>query len=130
MTRNAHGSRHGGHLADIPLPHIRKYPGNEGPRPVEVSVAQYAGFPHWHVTINESSNPIWDEATEYWTTAWDDRSEETRGRIFHQQCQTQGEAKNWIALIISTEFNNGEGYAFNFTDDEWRPPFIIVKEGD
>ena len=86
----------GGYLKDLPLPHRRKFPGEEL-RSVWISVSRYSavGGCHYYVSIREENNPIWDPRTNGernsdflgtaygdkivgWHRAWDD--EEGNGK--------------------------------------------------
>lgn len=62
----------GGHLADIPEPHIRKFPNPFVKREVKITISRYYGYgEHYYVSVKEESNPIWNGST--WVDAWDDK---------------------------------------------------------
>jgi len=61
----------GGHLADIPLPHIRFFPNPYFRRKVTITISRFYGYgPHYYVSISQESNPIWNG--KEWQIAWDD----------------------------------------------------------
>ena len=69
----------GGYLKDIPLPHRRFWPGAPRKKSVRIRIMRYYGQgPHYHTSLKEEHNPIWDTIEGTWRESWDD--EEGRGR--------------------------------------------------
>lgn len=104
----------GGYLREIPEPHRRKWPESKERRTVSVSLGRFTGFPHWHVTIREEDNPIWDsrDAAEWkrpgeaigWTLCWDDHSAERKGKTFDGTFDSQSEAMRFIEQVTQEYF--------------------------
>jgi len=105
----------GGYLKDIPEPHKRMFPG-EKKRAVKVTVMKYdmvAGGIHYHVTMEEGSNPIWDSSVEDWRGAWDD--DDLGGAIEHETTDTIGQATDFIKRVWSEKFSDDTHYLHSFT---------------
>ena len=71
---------YGGKFEEIPEPHVYFWPASQTKRKVTVKIMRYYGYgPHYHVSMREEDNPIWDGRTdEYheggptgWVTPWD-----------------------------------------------------------
>lgn len=84
--------RFGGHLSDIPKPHIRMFPNTVGrKRRVNFAVDSWVGMgqgaKHFYVKMRQEDNLIWDESDGIWTQAWDDE-------------EADGSTKEWTELSI------------------------------
>lgn len=110
----------GGHIKDIPEPHVRRFPAPPGSkdwdgtpllRDVRVQAVKY--FQHWHIRIREEDNPVWDPNPNVafnhpdepigWSEPWDD--EGGKGRVFLNSSHGSSvEARKWIASIIRRHF--------------------------
>jgi hypothetical protein len=79
INYNANSTLHGGHLSDIPLPRIRRWPGCPDKRKITIRITRYydVGI-HYFLTIFEEDNPLWNEKNQEWQFAWDDK--EYRGK--------------------------------------------------
>jgi hypothetical protein len=140
------GELSGGHLKDIPLPHLRRSP-RYAPRLVRIVIQHYAGIGvHWYVDIREEHNPIWNpltnaeahpdwdniQGTEWgqevigWQSAWDD--DKGKGRTFHSpRLKSPHQAQNWIRETIAKHFQPESDYDFRdvLAGKRW-----FYKEGD
>ncbi len=114
----------GGHLEDIPKPHVRKFPGPKK-RTVKVILGQWYGQAHHvYATLKEEDNPIWDSKESGWRMAWDDR--EGEGRIFRQHFDDFASARVWIDKTTKKEFPKATHELVDeMTDKRWH-----YKEGD
>jgi hypothetical protein len=74
------GITHGGWLKDVPDPHIYYWPGAEDKRKLYARIMRYYGIgPHYHVSISQEDNPVWDctidkyrkDEPRGWVTTWD-----------------------------------------------------------
>ena len=100
--RQGAGHIYGGHIADLgPGPQGRMYP-QMGPRPVEMSVMQFAMYPHYHVRLQEEENPIWDSREGVWRVCWDDT--ESKGRLFTESFRSWGAMRHWVWRMMQTTF--------------------------
>jgi len=95
----------GGYLKDLSKPYKRQFPGDKKRR-VEVRVMQYYGIGiHFYVSVREEENPIWDEKENYWTTCWDDKSEETRGKRFSDRFVDYEDVEIFIKETFEKNFS-------------------------
>lgn len=62
----ANNQMFGGHLENIPEPHIYKWPGCERKRTVTVRIMRWPGNPHYHVSVNQEDNPVWNSLPKEW----------------------------------------------------------------
>ncbi len=122
----------GGHLKDIPLPHVRYWPGSFKKKEVRIRIMRYygAGGVHYYASLQEDSNPIWNSAEGYWQEAWDDL--EGKGRDewgiddWPNRLRSYQLTKLKIQEILAREFPP-EAYEYvwdDMTDER------IEKEGD
>lgn len=62
MGRSSKRYCYGGHICDVPLPHVRKYPGDE-PRVVSAKLTSWVGYApgasHWFASLEEEHNYHW-----------------------------------------------------------------------
>jgi hypothetical protein len=110
---------HGGHLKEIPEPHIRRYPNPYEKRQVKIRVSSWVGVSvgavHTYVRVHEEENPLWrpawDEEIEpgrmvhwedAWQAAWDDK--EAAGREFEKDVLHLKQAAKWLAGILKKNF--------------------------
>lgn len=116
----------GGHVAEIPLPHIRKWPGHSTKRPVSVAIQVYAVGVHYSANVKEEDNPIWNPLTqaqanptwkeiqrpesEYgkqvvgWQASWDDV--EGKGKqFFSDRCLSRHWVIRWLEEILAKHFS-------------------------
>lgn len=147
----------GGCLKDIPKPHVRQWPNDDGvKRDVAFHVATYLSIGcHYHVSFNQDANPIWNpqtneeakptweaiQGTGYgrrvigWQHAWDD--EEGKGRVGGEVFSTKWKAARYIRLVVALVFP-GHRITVNAMDlDEWlveqeheESEFYYKREGD
>jgi hypothetical protein len=103
---DAGSSRHGGYLAEIPEPHVRMFP---GPRKRVVRVMPARIFRHYHTSMREQDNPIWDGRPKRgvltgpaWTTAWDD--DEGKGRTLFEIFDNLTQVGLWVAKMTKLYF--------------------------
>lgn len=114
--KNPDVGRMGGNLADIPEPHIRLYPNPHNRRPVKVSISQFWGFAHFWASLTEAENPIWNGTLHGpswgkhyenkvigWQLSWDD-DEGKKVRRFEKECNTESEARRFIASTLKKHF--------------------------
>lgn len=84
------------YLANHPFPLIRKFPGDK-PRKVTVRIDRWPGNPHYHVSIKEEPNPVWDdERADWYETYYDDSG---RGAQFSCKFFSPKNADAFIKLI-------------------------------
>lgn len=111
---------HGGHVKDVPQPHVRRFPAPPGakdydgtPLRREVRIQAVNYFHHWHVRVIEDDNPLWNPSPNVdfmrpeqpigWTEPWDDA--EGAGRSFtNSEHGDRAGARRWIASIIRRHF--------------------------
>jgi hypothetical protein len=103
----------GGHLSEIPEPHVRMFPG-ENKRRVSVSIAVYdiVGGRHYRVSLYEDDNPIWDCRT---------RKQEAPGiyeRVVRQcmEKDTKADEEYWAQACgwrLAWDDDNGRGREFH-----------------
>jgi hypothetical protein len=80
MSKKDAGMKSGGYLREIPKPHVRMFADKRRRRKVSVTIGVFYGIGHhYHVTMSEEDNPIWNCAENCWQFAWDDKN--YRGRI-------------------------------------------------
>lgn len=98
---------HGGKLADVPKPHIYRsqVPGMK--RIVRVHSARYLGGGHYHVSLSEDDDELWDQSSKCWRAAWDDEAK--AGRRFEERLNRASEVAPWFARMIAEHFA-GDGY--------------------
>ena len=99
---------HGGNVAEIPLPHIRRFP---GPAERVVKIIPSRIFQHYHTRIEEEDNPIWNSDSNLWQEPWGD--EEGRGRSFFRILDTPGDVERWVEEVVAEHFSGG---GYHFTD--------------
>ena len=91
----------GGHIKDYPNAR-RMFPGKKK-RLVSVSIHKYYGIgAHFHVTLSEENNPIWDAKEKGWRECWDDTK--AKGRIEFTRAQSLTSARAWIEKTMAKEF--------------------------
>lgn len=137
--------RRGGHIEDIPKPHIRKWPTSKQKRSITIRIMRFDSMrKHYHVSINQESNPIWD-ATENefdpgkpigWTTAWDDLEGHGLNEWelidkepgFQHTYILKIEAEKAVEKIVKKYFPDHEIYFDNLTGDEFKDPYAGKHE--
>jgi len=105
----------GGHLVEIPEPHVRLWPNPNTKQPVRIAIGRFSGYPHYWASLTEKFNPIWNptlygvewggelaEKPIGWQEAWDDKK--GRGRTFEEECDSESQAKNFIQRTLLKEF--------------------------
>ena len=109
LAKNRHLS--GGHLKDIPKPHIRYFDDRRRKREVKVSILKFEGYGiHYHVDIKEEDNPILDIGENHssgkpcWHACWDD--EKGRGKLFAKKFNSTSDAAHYIKEVWHEEFEN------------------------
>ncbi|MCK5614474.1 hypothetical protein KAR91_72085 [Candidatus Pacearchaeota archaeon] len=119
----------GGHLKDIPKPHLRKWadaqpmmlglnrweqkqpPTNEKRR-ITISFSSYVGTAainatHYIVRIEEETNPIWNSDTEQWQNPWDyDSSDDDI--VFREEFTLATRAVDWAKIMVDEHFSGDE----------------------
>lgn len=101
---------YGGHLADIPLPHRRCFPG-EWPRLVKVELTSWIGYSagakHWYADIEEEDNYLWDSAEKCWRIAWDDaKGKGRRERVEFAGPDGRDRALKWIRSVVRKRYSD------------------------
>lgn len=109
---------YGGHLEDVPKPHVRMYPAPKGAlvrkRRVKIRLYTYSGTSfgatHWYADVDEEKNPIWCRRVEFpyekeahWKELWDDR--EGEGKRISGHLSTREEALAWAEATCAEEFS-------------------------
>ncbi len=85
------------YVEDHEHPFKRKFPAEGLLRKVVVRVDRWPGNPHFHVSIKEEANPVWDEERSDWfETFWDDNG---RGAEFSCKFWKRQNAEAYIKLI-------------------------------
>lgn len=72
---------YGGYLRDLPEPVVRFWPTDDPKAPrrkVELSINRFSIGRHYHISLKEEHNPVWNPSTLSWEIPWDD--EEGRGK--------------------------------------------------
>jgi hypothetical protein len=136
--------RNGGYLKDIPRPHFRMFGpiGRKWPqhipryrklRELHISVYQYAGFPHYFVTLRQEDNYIWDTRREdtdppdfkgRWHKAWDDKRGE--GKTIHS-----GELNNRLEVNAFIKKHVRRFPRHKIRWDGWsRKLYMYYRQGD
>jgi len=124
----------GGYLAELPKPWKRMFPGRSKRR-VSVSIYKYYGLgQHYWVSLHEEGNPIWDRANKCWRSAWDDKSDDTKGRLFSRRCLSLVSARSYVEKIQKKFFPNKthklDVNAVNLSEPDEKVWLGIYKEGD
>jgi hypothetical protein len=128
-----------GSIAEIPPPHLRKFPSDTETRKVTVTISRWGGIwggGHYHITLREEPNPVWDSRNrDYgdhsvigWRTPEDDL--DGMGREFKSVFKTQNAAQSWARGIISTHFENGQGHYEIIKMGGIRCRWFYKREGD
>lgn len=89
------------YLEDHPFPLKRKFPGKDR-RKVIVRIDQWPGNPHFHVSIKEEENPVWDEEKADWYDTYQD--DNGRGAQFSVKFWKRKNADAFIKLIWNDWF--------------------------
>jgi len=93
----------GGHLKEVPKPHVRWYDKRRGKRLVKVTVMGFWGIGHhYYVTLREDSNGIWNTKEECWQECWDDPK--ARGQQFDKKFGNMVLAAAWVKEIAKKHF--------------------------
>ena len=109
---------YGGHLAEMPGPIKRRWPGSVSTREVSIKISTWVGHDHGaeHYTlhIEEEFNPILDEAKKVWRQCYDDH----KGYGFNCEIKFPNEtnAKNVAEAIIKEMFSGAE-HSIKWDDD-------------
>jgi hypothetical protein len=124
---SARGSISGGHLKDIPQPHVRKFPG-PSPRQVTIAIKRYFGIGHhYYGSVDEENNPIWNSEDNAWQETWDDR--EGKGRTFSSLGDVSIDViHQWIRRILDEHFQPKADY--EFVSALWSSVEWFYREGD
>lgn len=78
-------------------PFKRKFPQEGLLRKVVIRIDRWPGNPHYHVSIKEEANPVWDgERNDWFETFWDDGG---RGAEFNCKFWKKENAEAFIKLI-------------------------------
>ena len=98
---------HGGKLKEIPKPWKREFPSKTKKQRVYTNIHSYRGFVpgaiHWHASLEEENNLIWNRKKRCWQMAWDD--EKAKGRCFLGAAfMSQVEAHDWIEQMRQDNF--------------------------
>lgn len=117
LDRKINHSTSGGHLADIPLPHIRYWPGADRKRRLTIGISRFYGVgEHYYLRIVQEKNPIWNSQEGYWHTAWDDEdgngTTETQlyfdGKISKTKFSSYAEITGYAKWVAKTHFPDHE----------------------
>lgn len=84
------------YLEDHEFPFKRKFPCKDR-RKVVVRIDQWPGNPHFHVSIKEEENPVWDEERGDWYSTF--RDDNGRGAQFSCKFWKMVNADAFIKLI-------------------------------
>ena len=116
----------GGTLKEIPRPHVRRFP-KYGSRPVDIRIMKFYSIGrHYHVSIHESNNPIWDRKRKAWVTPWSD--ERGRGRSINEKFNTVEVAEAFVKETVKKNFN-GSKYEVSY-EGEGKFPKWLYRDGD
>ncbi len=131
----------GGHLKNIPLPLIRRYPSEIGElRRVTVHYSTWVGVglgaTHYYGRVEEEKNAYWDSKEERWQRSWDD--EEAEGQSFSQESDTPTEAIDYTKKIVAEHFSDETLYKVDWNEldyfrENWIPKTVAhlyKREGD
>jgi len=137
---DAWGTTRGGYLADIPAPHLRRWPADARARRVTVDITSWIGVSigarHYYCRVVEEDNPIWNPVLETvgadagkphgWTYPWDDK--EGKGQSFrNNKLFSEHAAIVWAKGVIATHFA-GTRYAVEWPDHLERR--ALPRDGD
>ncbi len=126
----------GGHLAELPKPHFRRYGKHRKElRPVRVGVHKYLGLgQHYYVSLSEADNPIWDAKEKGWRLCWDDSG--GKGELLHNRFGSLTSATLWVRTQAKKRFPasryklSADVSYTNLEESEEQTWFGHFKEGD
>ena len=100
----------GGHMKDLPEPHVLKWPNKRGvKRDVRVVLSTWVGVglgaTHYYVRVEEEDNYIWDG--ERWARPWGGIPDQ-EGQSFGGQFDNPLQCRDYAKEIITEHFSNGE----------------------
>lgn len=126
----------GGYLKDVPLPHKRRWPGEERQREVRAQVSRYlgGGGRHYYASMEQEQNPIWDtsDAADWgrsgqemgWICCWDDKG--CRGAMLTTRpFDTHIQAMLWFDKMMQERFPDHELIVSDYSGE-----FYYTTEGD
>lgn len=76
------------------------------PRRVSISIQSFwgAGGEHYHVTISESDNPLWNHERECWQECWDDKDQDRKGAITWEKFDRLSEALDFVLALVKEKY--------------------------
>lgn len=98
----------GGHIADVPAPHVRYHSLVGAPRrEVVVTVTKFIMGSHHHVSMAEEDDPIWDRTVDKyqdgtWRRCWDDDA--GRGLVLRTEYVHTRWIEPWIQRMVAQHF--------------------------
>jgi len=114
----------GGHLKDVPKPHVRFFSDQRYRRKVYLTCGIYSGIGiHFHVMLQEEHDDLWDSKENCWRQSWDDV--EGKGRSFSETFATEPEAKEWARKIARRHFRRHKIMTMGGLRHRW-----FYREGD
>jgi hypothetical protein len=123
-------SYYGGNPEDIPKPWKKKFPGKEK-RLVEIAVVIFSVGVHYHTSISEEDNPVWDSSGDCgggWRTFWH-HPKNLRGRFFEQSCATPYHAKKFIDETLRKFPKKTHKVVWKYGEEYIKTEYI-QREGD
>ena len=127
----------GGHLADLPKPHIPLYSKHSQKlgvrRPVHVSIMVFYGLGrHYYVDIREEANAFWDSRTDpvfrtgpHWARPWR-LDPKHAGRSEHGRFDNMLDATRFVREVVKKYFPK----TTHIVSDEQQRTRWFYREGD
>ncbi len=116
---------HGGELSEITPPHIRFFDVSRRKREVTVSVMMFYGIgQHYHVTLRQQENPVWNRRYHRWQSLRYDKGSE--GRRVDTKFDSYEEAETFIRRVMRWVFPNHRAMRDDATGRRW----FYKRDGD
>ena len=115
----------GGELSKITPPHVRFFDVSRRKREVVVSVMTFYGIgEHYHVTLKQQENPVWNRYRRRWQSPRYDRDSD--GRRVSEKFDTCKEAETFIRRVMRWIFPNHRAVRDDYTGRRW----FYKRDGD
>jgi hypothetical protein len=124
VGQDGHATYFGGELSEIALPHVRFFDVSRRKREVVVSVQVFYGIgQHYHVTLKQQGNPIWNRRHRRWQRPRYDKHD---GRSVGDKFDTYKEAETFIRRVLRWVFPNHRAIRDDCTGRRW----FYKRDGD